>query len=262
MKNYDSHLHLGDYNKSIHIIKKSQYRNKYKLYSAIEPKVILTEDEYINKLDAFFAIPLFFKESNIEECNNYVEAYCNRTNKGIPVFIINDNMFFKHNYYIALFKEHFLLNNFENWKNRSLYYEYLSNNEGFLLLHSKDNIRIEYIKLLLENFPKMNIIIAHLGRDTYETQNFINAVLDTFKNNNRIYFDISTIHYLDNIKNAINKVGSERLLFGSDFPFEILNYDIIFKYKEILANILSIEESENIFEKNFEGIRKRTYVKK
>lgn len=262
MKSYDSHIHIGDCKKNSEILENSVYKNKYKLYSSISKNVMFQQDEYVSKLDDFFALPLFFKESNIQECNRFVIDYCNNIGKGIPVLLVDDNKSFNDNYHIAMFKEHFLLNKYEDYKYRSLYYEFLNENSGFLLVHCKDNIRIEYINKLLENYKNIHIIIAHLGRDTYESSNFINFILENFKNNERIFFDISTIHNLDNIKNAIKKVGSKRILYGSDFPFEVNQYYTFLHEKNRLLNFFDDNISENIFEKNFEEIKKKIYVRK
>ncbi len=260
MKKYDSHIHIGEYEQNKYLIENSEYRKKYKLYSAIDPRLIEMQQQYTEQLDDFFAIPLFFKETKIEDCNQYVIDYCKEKKKGIPTLLLDTNENFKGNYDIALFKEHFLMNDFLDWKDRSNYYEFLSENRGFLLIHCKDNVRIEYVKKLLSSFPKMNIIIAHLGRDTYEKPDFIAKVIDTFKDNERVLFDLSTIHNIENIMYAISKVGSSRILYGSDFPFEYKSLDEIELFREKLLD--SLGNDENIFEKNFEDIKRRIYVNK
>ena len=168
MRINDAHLHLFLPDRVIDILQNSQYKNKYKLYNSINQSIILNPTNYVETIDDFFAIPIIFKEINIEEENKYVLETCDSLKKGIPVTLIDINENFKGNYNYLIFKEHFLLHKFDEWKNRSLYYEYLNEKEGFLILHCKDNIRLEYINELLKNFPKMNIIVAHLGRDIYE----------------------------------------------------------------------------------------------
>ena len=262
MKLYDSHLHIGEYNQSIRLLNNSIYRNKYRLYSSINQEVIFQQEQYTSQLDNFFAIPLFFKESNIQECNQYVIDYCKRIGKGIPVLLLDDNKYFNDNYNNAIFKEHFLLNKYDDYKSRDLFYDFLNQNGGFLLIHSKDNIRIEYLDLLLKNYPEMNIIIAHLGRDVLESYEFINSVLDHYKGNERIFFDISTIHNFNNIQNAIKKIGSSRIIYGTDFPFEVDNYNTFLEEKNKILHLLDSDVSQKIFENNFDEIRKRIYVRK
>ena len=115
MKQYDSHIHIGDYASNKYLVNNSKYREKYKLYSAINPEMILNQIEYTKELDDFFAIPLFFKETDIQKCNQYVIDYCNKYQKGIPTLLIDNNKYFNSNYNIAIFKEHFLLNDFLDW---------------------------------------------------------------------------------------------------------------------------------------------------
>lgn len=260
MKNYDSHIHIGTYEENKIIIQNSEYKNKYKLYSLINPEMLNMQEEYTKMLDDFFAIPLFFKETNIERCNQFVINYCKKNNKGIPVLLIDKNDKFIGDYSVLLFKEHFLVNDFLDWRDRSKFYDFLNDNEGYLLIHCKDKIRVEYIKNLLINFPKMNIIIAHLGRDTYEMTEFIRNILLAFAKNDNVLFDISTIHNVNNILYALNIVGEDRILYGSDFPFEYESVEEIYSLKKKLLNCLN--NNEHIFVKNFEKIRNKVYVRK
>lgn len=261
MKIYDSHLHIGNPKEIIALLHNSQYRNKYKIYTALNDGAVLTTNKYLNTLDGFFAIPLFLKESDIEASNQYLINYCSLINNSVPVILINDNRHFNGQYPTSIFKEHFLLHKNTQYKARSLYYEFLNEHEGYLLLHSKDNVRIQYVKELLKEFKRMNIIIAHLGRDVYESPSFINQILQEFKNSDRIIFDTSTIHNINNIKNAINIVGSERLLYGSDFPFEIDDYNDYLLFINQLLDELNSKDCDNLFSKSFERVRKNIYVR-
>ena len=255
---YDSHLHIGNLKICSHILKNSTYKHKYKLYSSIDERILGKQEEYIKKLDGFFAIPLFFKESDIKNCNDYLIKYCLNCEKAIPVLLIDSNENFKiEDCRTPIFKEHFLLHNSNEYQSRSLYYDYLHNNNGYLLLHCKDSIRKEYVRNLLSNHYKMNIIIAHLGRDTFESESFIHDIVGAFVNNNNVLFDISTIHNIENVKMAIEKIGSERLLYGTDFPFEYNDLNDIEDQRKSLISHLPFSDVENIFEKNFERIRKR-----
>lgn len=258
----DSHLHIGDYNEISRILDTSIYKDKYKVYSCINKEVLLDQDRYISTLKGFFAIPHVFKEIDIQKNNKYILNYCKNNEKAVPILLVEDNYNFTGNYDTKIFKEHFLLNRYDDYKKRSLSYDYLNENSGYLLIHCKDTIRIEYINYLLNNYPNMNIIVAHLGRDIYENPFFINDVLDSFKHDDRVLFDISTIHNIDNIKNSINKVGNERVMYGSDFPFEIENYKSYENSVEMITNYFDYETAERLLNKNFKRIRKKVYVRK
>ena len=112
-------------------------------------------------------LSIFFKETFIQEANDYVLSFCKENEKGIPVLCIDDNNMYEDNYSVAILKEHFLINKYDDFRKRSLYYDFLNMNSGYLLIHCKDNLRIQYVNELLDNFKNLNIIIAHLGRDTY-----------------------------------------------------------------------------------------------
>lgn len=258
----DSHIHIGNHDTTINTIENSIYKDKYKVYSCLNKDVLLKEKDYISKLKNFFAIPIFFKETSIQKTNDYVLVFCKENEKGIPVLCIDDNNMYKDNYSAAIFKEHFLINKSDDFRNRSLYYDFLNTNSGYLLIHCKDNLRIRYVNELLDNFKNMNIIIAHLGRDTYETYSFIDKVLESFKSNERVLFDISTIHNFNNVENALNKVGNERILYGSDFPFEVSDIKEYEVKIDTIIKTFNLETSERILNKNFERIKGKIYVRK
>ena len=68
------------------------------------------------------------------------------------------------------------------------------------------------------------------------------------------------IYYTKKGHNAITDVDAGRILYGSDFPFEFKNLCEIKEFKQKILNSIGYEE--NIFEKNFENIKKKIYVKK
>ncbi len=260
MKYNDSHLHIGDYQRVKDILSNTVFLNKYKLYKAVNPITIKQTKEYLDLINDFFAIPIVFKEINIEQENEFIKKYCKNIKKGIPVELINDNKYFYYYNRIPFFKEHFLLHKFDELNNRSLYYDFLNQNEGYLILHCNDKIRIEYIKKLINMFPKMNIIIAHLGRDTYENTTFIEEVLLEFKNYTNIYFDISTISNIYNIKMALSIIDSSRILYGSDFPYDFNMKDEESRINKINKILTSIDFN-NLMENNFNYVKEKVLRK-
>lgn len=242
----DSHIHIGDSITIKKILGNTIYKGKYKLYSSIKYETLTQQKEYLENLNNFFAIPIIFKEINVEKENQYIVSFCDGINKGIPVYLISNNKQFKDTFIASIMKEHFLLHNAAEYKYRTLFYEYLNNKYGFLILHCKDNIRIDYIKLLRRNFQHMNIIIAHLGRNTIESQQDIELILNQFKYDDNIYFDISTINSINTILTSIKIVGATRILYGSDFPYSF--------------NIKEEEKRRNMIEKalinNYDALKK------
>ena len=98
-----------------------------------------------------------------------------------------------------------------------------------LLLHCKDNVRLEYIEWLRENFPNMYIQIAHLGVDR-RANDLTRILLDKYKADDHIFYDISTVINEKLLDYAMENISSQ-LLFGSDYPYSpdnnvnsLLNY--------------------------------------
>jgi hypothetical protein len=245
----DSHVHIGNYDRSCKILQTTKFGNKYKLYGSVDIEKIQKQDEYINGLKNFFAIPIIFKETNIAQENIYVSDYCSKHQNGIPVSIINNDFCIpKYN----IWKEHFLLNDHNEIELRKKTYEYINDTGGFLIIHCKDRIRFEYIQKLHQLYNNINIIIAHLGRDCFENTEFVYNILKKY-NDEKIFFDLSTITNPENIKNAFNMINNNNILFGSDYPYD--SYDKIENLKEKIY--LYAENPDDIFINNFKGVVKK-----
>lgn len=218
----DAHVHIGEREWCKKIIENSKYKDLYRIYSCIDPEVISETNDFLKEVDKYFAIPLFFCETNIEEANNKLITKINNDKNAIPILLLpnSDNikdLVLRLNYNIL--KEHFTLHNPNNYLERAQSYEYLSEKNGYLLLHTFTKDTITYVKKLRDNFPNMKIIIAHLGRDPKQTPEFIKNTINTFYGDDKIYTDISTITNPDLINYVVKKISSSRVLYGSDFPF-------------------------------------------
>lgn len=84
-----------------------------------------------------------------------------------------------------------------------------------------------HMKPILDKYPDLRLVIAHLGgmyrKDTYE-------MAPDYPN---LYSDCSALQgwlpsepgvVVDRLKEAINKIGADRIMFGSDWPLFDLNY--------------------------------------
>ncbi len=95
-----------------------------------------------------------------------------------------------------------------------------------LLLHAGVN-RVGRIKDdLLNDEPELRIIMAHLGADFPSKNDFkpeMEQVVITLKqlcDVQNVFFDIAAVDDFEIIRAALDIVGPERLIFGSDFPYE------------------------------------------
>ena len=260
MKFIDTHVHLGDYEKIKFIVENSKYKEEYRLYSAINPEVLKHRNEYLRQCEKFFAMPMVLMELNIKEENKYILDFCKNSCKAIPVLLVGDNTRMYHQNKICFLKEHFIYHIAGEWKERKQSYEYLDSIGGFLIIHSMDSERINYIRFLRDTFRNIRIIIAHMGRNVWEDYKFTISIIDTFINDDNIFFDVSTITKVEIIQYALRQVGSKRILFASDFPYEFNIQTGIKNSKQRIESVcLNNEESKNIFYKNAERMIKYAY---
>ena len=262
----DSHIHLGDKEECEEIIKTSKYKDYYRVYSCINPKTINGTDTFLKDVDNFFAIPLFFCETNIEKANEELIKRIDNNSKAIPILLLCknqhlNNLIFMLNYNIL--KEHFTLHDSKDITDRNETYDYLNSQGGFLLLHTLSNSTYGHVMNLRKQYPNMKIIVAHLGRNGSCDYDFTKDMIDKLYSDENIFTDISTIKNPDLIKYAFKKYGSSRILYGSDFPFEkepgIREKDYI--QPAIKAN-LKENEYDNLFYKNANEIINMSKIKK
>ena len=67
---------------------------------------------------------------------------------------------------------------------------------------------------LAERYPEAKIIMAHMGGSLYFSQ----AILALKKNDN-LLLNTAGVYQPHMIKTAVDKIGAERVIFGSDFPY-------------------------------------------
>ncbi len=116
---------------------------------------------------------------------------------------------------------------------------------GFRETHFDMDEFVDFAK----NFPKLKIIAAHMG-------GFLmwNEVWKKLPNTKNVFIDTSfAFPYLDNIsfKNIVNKMGIEKVIFGTDFPWQ--KYEKYFYY---LSRIFSDKELEYIYSSNTKRLLK------
>lgn len=243
LKLFDSHIHIGDPNLCRQILDATIYKNKYKLYSCIDPQVVEETDLYLQQLEAFYAMPMIFKEVSVAESNIYLSNVITKYNNGIGVFLLVNNNDDLGIYNLNILKEHFLLHHEEEWLLRSDSYDFLNSTEGYLILHCRDRVRIPYVDFLRKQFPNMNIILAHMGRNVFNDYSFNTEVIEHFKNDGKIIMDVSTVEDINIIKMGVKLLGTDRVLFGSDFPFSVSPGVKVEKFLWFLQE-LGLRESE------------------
>ena len=83
-----------------------------------------------------------------------------------------------------------------------------------MVLSFHPNKRPEDMLAMIEQFPHLPIVVAHL--DGYGLYDF---AMQTMKNHENVYFDISAHGTREGmLQDAVSKVGADRILFGTDYP--------------------------------------------
>ena len=106
---------------------------------------------------------------------------------------------------------------------------------------------------LHKNFPRLKVIYAHLGIP------YSHAVCEEAKHNDNVYVDMSNTEYSDgaNLKMCVDKIGPEKILFGSDGPYMIAENGK-FDYNPILDIVktanLTDKQIDKIGNENFDSI--------
>lgn len=92
-----------------------------------------------------------------------------------------------------------------------------------VILHISKSDRLKNpsnIKTLLDieqSYPNVRLIVAHIGR-AYSPEDIGNALEILGKETKNMLFDFSANTYSGAIQKCIEKVGSERVMFGTDLP--------------------------------------------
>jgi predicted TIM-barrel fold metal-dependent hydrolase len=72
------------------------------------------------------------------------------------------------------------------------------------------------IEELIVNFPKAKVILGHMGHGNII---YINAAIDVAQRNPNVYLETSGMPMHTKIAEAVERVGPDRVLYGSDVPF-------------------------------------------
>lgn len=97
--------------------------------------------------------------------------------------------------------------------------EILNDQEAVLLLHCGRWVEMsgwQYGIEIANKYPKIKVILAHLG-GTHPDLSF--EAIAASKEISNIYMDTSQTRQIDVIRHAIQELGSDRILFGSDMPW-------------------------------------------
>ncbi|MGC8577349.1 MAG: amidohydrolase family protein [Thermoproteota archaeon] len=80
--------------------------------------------------------------------------------------------------------------------------------------------RYSDIERIAKKFPEAKIIVAHLGKYLCNDEALIEKFIELATTYKNVYLDASGVSLVHKIKEAVYKVGSDRVIFGTDGPHE------------------------------------------
>lgn len=99
------------------------------------------------------------------------------------------------------------------------------------------------IEELVRSFPEARVILGHMGHGNIV---YINASIDVAERNPHVYLETSGMPMHTKIREAVERVGPERVLYGSDAPFHHPEVEI----RKVQVSGLSPELVERVLSRN------------
>jgi predicted TIM-barrel fold metal-dependent hydrolase len=233
MKIIDAHCHIHKLQWNFPVKKENDFHNSYLAKEYAENDVLINMAEAGIEKTVIFPYPSIYVD--LEKANHYTVAISRKyPDKFIPYTIIDHNPGYWIENGVKGFKEHVYGQRIQKDPNGEdtfsqefkETYRYMEQHGIPLLLHAGVN-RVERLKHdIFKDTPNLIVILAHLGADFPESNNHRpqleqeKTTLIALKDYPTLYFDISAIKEPDIIQAALEIVGGEKLIFGSDFPSE------------------------------------------
>jgi len=104
---------------------------------------------------------------------------------------------------------------------------------------------LAFTEAFVRKTKNLKIIIPHLGMLGGNPMDFLHA----FKGRENVYFD-TALASSDTVIKFIEKIGYERILFGSDIPFGTMKWEV----EKVLSLPIEDDKKEWIFSKNLKRL--------
>jgi uncharacterized protein len=215
---------------------------------AFQDRMENTVEDLLAKIDAnsiqkavVFGFPL--EEIDHSQANSYVmEAYHAYPERIIPFALISDEVKYWLKQGIKGFKQQDILYASQRF-DLPRAYSIIAEAGVPMLIHfraGKGYSVPEQVKAILKEVPDLKLIIAHMGRHVPNTGQGVEEALTGLQGFPNVFFETSTVRDSSVIERAVALIGAERILFGSDFPFNSFQDD------DPLAEEISIVEQADI----------------
>ena len=103
------------------------------------------------------------------------------------------------------------------------------------------------IEELVVRYPEARIILGHMGHGNII---YINAAIDVAARNPNVYLETSGMPMHSKIREAVERVGSDRVLYGSDTPFHHPSVELA----KVRVSGLSTDLTERVLGANSRGL--------
>lgn len=243
MKVIDAHVHMGmnSFCENPKTELKYNLENKYEDYFRV-----------FSSVDFYGAciLPIPGLDYSSEKSNEYLLS-SSKKSKGrfIPICRADNDLGYNLNNGFSGCKIHRVYDG----QKESQYLEYCRLIELYekpLILHAEFKDKIKQIRKLTRLFPRLKIILAHMGRGHIYTSENVLENAEEFKHNGNIFFETSTVGNSETISEVCRLVGSERIMFGTDYPFGKIWFGDNYRYEDELKVITNAKikghEKENI----------------
>ena len=148
------------------------------------------------------------------------------------------------------FKQHFLLAP-ERFDPKQIY-RTIEHSKRPLVAHFSTGRALEQARTILKIAPGLKLVIAHMGRQVPNTGEGVLDLVRALKDEVGVSFETSTVYDSRTIRTAAEIVGPERIIFGSDYPFNSnTSEDSISREIDVVNNgIDGVEAREMVFASN------------
>ncbi len=119
--------------------------------------------------------------------------------------------------------------------------------------HFSQDANPKYLKPIVQDFEKVDVVVAHMGCYSVKVPAvWMDEALELGEENENVWFDIAAVPYVVTYRKLVQKVrekvGFDRVLFGSDYPAvgggEVSIESMVSEVKK--SNYLTEEEKEKI----------------
>jgi predicted TIM-barrel fold metal-dependent hydrolase len=218
----DGHAHLG---LEKFIVKPISEEKRQR--PAFKDKMDAPLDMLLARMDAngiarAVSFPHPLEEVDADAANRYVfDAYRTHPERIIPFALIGDDVECWLKQGARGFKQHEILQAPERFDLKRAYAA-MAEAGVPLIIHARSRVPgmvAELVFRILSAAPSLKIIIAHLGRHTPNTSEHVESNLLALRDHVNVYFETSTVRDAAIFQRAVEVVGEDRVIFGTDFPF-------------------------------------------